>query len=444
MIKSNLKLLPNAKKILLKERLVFALGRSLILFFLFLSSCVFSIEGSKNLNPDVAKTKPSISILSLGALKLSGDVNVYTHLFSAKDNGVKIPRNTTSGEKVQTLIWELECNLYAKYFFKHTFAEANLRFDNDMGTQGGETGGIELHRAFMGYQFFDATTTHLDLIIGRRIISDLFESKVQYYYLTRIDGVYVDFHHAFHVFADVGFKGAGIVYNFKDQHYAYIVELSIRPLAAKGMSFKYSFTNWRKKGFSDIYDLWGNAQNSDGVPYGRIKDNPRYRFEISQWILGYNFHLNTIPINVYGAFLWNHAAKKSALFGFKKKNKAWYLGSKIGQMGEQNSYSFEFIYQNVEAQSVPDWDMAGVGTGNPRFNMIYGPAFDDFTGEQILVTQKNANGDVNFKGFEIDFQYAITKNIHLELIYYHSINEDKSIGPFRRFHDLEVAMHYFF
>jgi hypothetical protein len=386
--------------------------------------------------------KPVLSNDNVGVIFLNGDVNVTKNFMSIKDNGVQLPRLTTSGLQTQSLIWELESNLYIHYIYRRSYMEVNLRSDMDMGTQGGNVKDIELRRAFIGYTAVNAPKVHIDLMFGRQVASDLFDSKVMFYNLTLLNGLFINNHFPLAKHFDMGLKFAGLIFNFADRHYAYIVELNINELTKKGPYFKYTFTNWRKKGFSTIFNLQGSSTNNAGISYGKVRDNPRYRFEISQFILGYLLTWRGLPIEMSHGFLINHAAKRFVIFNNKKRNIAWYFDLLIGKADKKNHYAFEIIYQNVGAQALPGWDMSGIGTGNPRSNLIYGPAVDDFTGIDVIPTNATANGNVNFKGIELNYKYAITNNIQLELEFDYSMNQDKGIGPLRRFQNFKIAMHY--
>ena len=400
---------------------------------LFLCSFNFANEFVKNVT----------STSNIGVISLNGDVNVTTNFITIKDNGVELPRGTTSGLQNQIRVWELESNIYMHYFYRRTSILVNLRSDMDMGVMGGNVHDLTLRRAHMEFNAIRGKDVRLDVMIGRAVASDLFESKVMFWDLTQMNGAFFDSHYFPTEKFNLGIKGAGIVYNFADSHYSFIAEFNINALNAKGPYFKYTFVNWRKKGITTIRNLAGNPENNSGVAYGRTRDNPRYRFQISQFVLGYLAEWKTTPVHFSGGFVWNHAAKRLPLFNNKKKNIAWYVDCNIGHIDKKNSYTIEFTYEYVQAQAVPDWDWAGIGNGNPRLNMIYGPATDDFTGLDVVTTTANANGNVNYKGFEIDFKYAITNNIQAELAFSYTLNQDRDIGPYRRYHNLGLTLHYY-
>ena len=137
----------------------------------------------------------------------------------------------------------------------------------------------------------------------------------------------------------------------------------------------------------------------------------------------------------YGAYLINHAARAIVLTGNRKKRNGWYAGIYC----KREKVSVDVNYQVVEAQAIPDFDVSGIGTGNPRANLFYGPARDDFTGAPVVVTQLNANGNVNYKGWSAQLLYLLTKHISLQLEGKWSRNEDRSIGPNRSFRTISMT-----
>jgi len=362
---------------------------------------------------------------------LNAEINVSGSYLRVKDGGVRVPDNLASDVAPFNKIWEDQVNLYLNFEHQKSYAALRFKFDNEMGSLGGTTGNIQLLVAYLGYQFFYQHLPIINLEVGRHVTSDYFESKVMFSGSNHIDGVFLHLHHHFfNKLIIFNLYTAGIVIDFPTDHYGFIGSVEVEHYKNSGPAFVYTYVDWEKNGRTAIFNLFDQVK-------GFQRDNPRFRFRISQFYGRYIYRSgknDKFPIQVYGAYLINHAARRISLTGNRKKNNAWYIGLAIGELKPIRwSFSFDVNYQSVAAQAVPDFDVGGVGTGNPRANIFYGPARNNFTGAPVVVTQANANGNVNYQGWDINFIIALTKYLHLHLEYQTSHPEDRSIGPDRSY-----------
>jgi hypothetical protein len=182
-----------------------------------------------------------------------------------------------------------------------------------------------------------------------------------------------------------------------------------------------------------------DTSNASGIPH-------QFQFLVSQWLIGYKF----IPVqfdrvvNFYLATLYNHVAERHAISDYKKANNGGYVGFSVGQAKLQGDWVFEASYQFLQAQCVPDFDASGVGLGNTSGNAFYYAKTGAKASDYVLNTRKTAEGNVNFRGFELTLQYLLSNNLNLFQQWKQGITLDKHIGPFRKYKQYEVDFIYNF
>lgn len=375
---------------------------------------------------------------------IHADIFVARNSVWAKDSGVRIPDVPASGTNILGDLWELVVDLFLNFKYKKSYGGIRLRFDNDMGSLGGTAGDIELIRAFMGYQFTGTSLPIINLEVGRVVRSDYLESKVMFNIDDYFDGVYFHIHQHVNKILIIESVLTGFVVDWLTDQYGWAGQFSIEHYPNRGPRFRYCYIDWEKNGTTRIF-------NGSGDPVGFTKDNPRFQFRISQFLLEYIWQSTpglNLPVKVYGAYLINHAARRKlangmTLTGNRKENNAWYAGVTIGKTTKPKTFSLDMNYQWVQAQAIPDFDSQGTGNGNPRSNVFYGPAVGDFSGLPVVVTQANANGDSNFKGWQFILNYQFTKNISARVQYQFSNVENKSIGPDRTYQEFVAFTHFY-
>src|SRR5207249_3742653 len=152
----------------------------------------------------------------------------------------------------------------------------------------------------------------------RRLI-DVFDSKVEFHNI--FDGITLKYANSLEGIADFQAKLAGFVVDYKVNHYGWVGELDFLNIADEGFDFKYSFIHWNKNGINRL---------NHHHPHG-------HRFNVSQFLVAYNLspELLHYKSQVYGAFLYNHAAKASHFTHHKKADRAWYAGLRMGEVRKQ-------------------------------------------------------------------------------------------------------------
>lgn len=402
---------------------------------------------------DYINTKRTINVEEKDVnLAISGDVRTeWRHLNEwkrhqrlrgaggAKKNGLPISRND----------FDIEFNVRFDYVCERAWGVAHVQYDNSAGVddndrpcnldpQGwhgsGHCGDICLKKAYMGYNVYCCPNFRFDVELGRRNLYTVFDSEVQF--LSRFDGLLLKYSASFEKFADWYLNAAGFLIDERVNHFGWVAETGFYSILETGFDFKYSFIWWPKYG-----------ENRCGL------NNPRaFRFLNSQWTLYYNFDPELFCDHnafLYGAVVVNHDASHRFNYGYsgvKKKgshagrakgykktiskhaNLAWYAGITIGEVVNEGDWAIDLQYQWVEAKSIPNNDVSGIGRGN-----VLGESFTE-----------TGRGNTNYKGFRLEGLYALTDNLTLDCIIDHTVAIDKEIGGAHRYSKFELEAIYAF
>jgi len=323
--------------------------------------------------------------------------------------------------------WDVEFNLHFDYRNDKTWAVAHLQFDNSMGVDNGwlncsrdpqgwhgsgNNNSINLKQSFFGYRFWKCSDGQSYIELGRRgNLYKVFDSEVQF--LSRLDGVLFVFENKLGGIGKYYAKVAGFIVDERVNEYAWAIELGLKNIYDSGLDIKYSFIDWKCFGKNRC----------------RIEDPRGMQFANSQ--ISFYYHIPKCwtwlrqPAMIYCGFLYNHAASN---WGFRrhhrdifsthstshmgKKNKAWYACLTIGEVLKEGDWSFEMMYQWVQAKAVPDNDSAGIGNGN-----VLGESFT-----------ASGRGNTNFQGWKFEGAYALTDQISLDTIVEFTRNIDNIAG----------------
>lgn len=367
------------------------------------------------------KTKRAVSIDEKGGdLSMSGDVRVEYNGKSGRHNGNPVFGTSTGNVRHE---FKNRVDLFFDYRTCHTWAHIKLKFDNTMGVISGTTNKLVLEKGILGYRIFDnGKSAIVDLELGRTKLYNFFDSKVQFGAM--FDGGSFRIANSFDRTFDFDFRAAyGVVAQKSNQYFA-VAEADFMDIGETGVYLKYAYTHWRKHGSSQRYET-PSATQTGWQALESLQDNPQFKFQISQFLVGYQMDPEVLrfPLKIYGAFLVNHAAKEVATafatINHKEKT-AWYAGFTAGQVVKRGDWSAEVIYQSVGAQSVPDFDMSGIGNANPDASLIYA--------HKGIGSVAAPFGNTNFKGWRADLMFAVTNNVSLLLEYDWSKNRKKQIG----------------
>lgn len=357
--------------------------------------------------------------------------------------------------------FDIEFNFYVSYKTDRTWAVAQIQYDESAGVfdnykecpgqgaksaQGirsiaadgkltpdpegwhgsGNCDNLCLKKAYMGYNIFTCEDSRFDVEVGRRRLSNVFDSNIQF--LGQFDGILLKYSDRDEALGDWFINAAGFVVNQRINHFAWVVETGLLNVWDTGIEVKYSFIDWKKNGRAQCFDKGVWFRNPEG-----------FKFLNSQFSLAYNLGRESLgtPLQLYAAYLINHNQhgtryiKKDKTTAFlRNANYGWYIGFKLGEMSpsKEGDWSFEAQYQYVGPVAVPDGDSAGIGRGN-------------ILDESYTSVER---GNTNFKGFKFEFLYALTDNIIINQIVEWSKAAYPQVGGHHTYSKVELEAIYAF
>ncbi|HEY4255273.1 MAG TPA: hypothetical protein VGM34_02875 [Chlamydiales bacterium] len=373
--------------------------------------------------------KRFVSLKEIGGdLSISGEVRTEAQFFNEKSKAqgsseyIK-QRGENSATGKPSLAWDVEFNLMMDYRTDRTWAAVKVEFDNDMGIRSGTVSKVRLEKAYLGGRLLPGDTFTWDAEIGRRNLFNVFDSRIEFSAL--FDGVLTRFGKAFDQIGDFYANIGAFLVNDNWNHYGEVMEIGALRVANVGLNLKYSIINWYKP-----------------LPQSEVPQ--RWRFLVNQFLASYQFYPEWIGkrlIKFYGAGLINVLAQDVVQTGMTKQNVGWYTGVSIGLVKKAGDFAIDANYQWVQGQAVPDVDAAGIGRGNAAGVGFY---TTNINGSGAPTTQETAQGNGNFKGFEVDVLYALTNNITIEQNFKFSVPLNKTIGPDFRYKQWELEFIYAF
>lgn len=405
---------------------------------LFASSGLFAetIEGQNDIQQRDNKAlqewinaKRQVTVKEIGgALSISGEVRFEYQCINEKVDGYA--QRGIGGQVYNkdfpypTNLFDVEVNLMFDYRTDRTWAAIKLEFDNDASVFNGTLNKIKLEKAYLGGRVYDSDTFSVDAELGRRSLGNYLDSKLQYRSFS--DGLLFRFEKGFEKAGDFFAKGAIFIIDDRNNHFGYNTEIGMLDIGSTGLYAKYSFIDW-------------NARRSftPNLPVN-------FDFVISHAILGYRFVPSIINrmFAAYTGFLYNHQAKRLLISNYKKSNMGGYAGITIGQLRKKGDWSWDMNYQILQAQAVPDFDMAGIGLGNTQDHGFYTKNLNGTGGKNL--TAKDAYGNGNFQGYMLSLDYQLTDTIIMQQMWMQSWTLDKSIGPYRTYKQYEIEFIYAF
>lgn len=438
---------------------------------------------------DYINTKRTINLRDKSCnLTIAGDVRFDWRHQNERRNGKNIRGNSNringdeDGVRISRNDFDIEFNLYFDYVCDRAWAVAQLEFDNSAGVMPGKNnecmrhgdtlqgaannagGGndglpnpdddyvvdaagwkgsgyccdICLKKAYIGYNICCECDTRFDIELGRRRLYQVFDSEVQF--LSQFDGILFKYQSSWECVADWYLYLAGFIVDERSNHFAYATEVGFMNLYDCGIDFKYSFIDWKKNGYNRC-----GCSNSEDVENYKDSNNPvGFKFQVSQFTLKYHLdpEMVCMPGHLYGAVLWNHCPAKhipcerdadesneSVTDDIGKKNVAWYVGLRFGDVVHCGDWAFDVQYQYVQATAIPDKDVSGIGRGNVR---------DD------SFTDGGLRGNTNYKGWRLEALYAFTDNVSFNACVEASRVIDKSIGGSHRYSMFQLESIYAF
>lgn len=390
---------------------------------------------------DYIKSKRAISVKEKGGnLTISGDIRAEYYYMKAKTRGViergfktmwnypnsfykkayhRQPKTTSKTQNyIQKIKYhddidkriapinvvepDVEANLIFDYAADRGWATMQLRMQNPMGFReidrkkgvhiadsrqmlfgSGKSDQFELRKAFLGYNIWEQGTSRFDIEMGRRRLYDVFDSRIQFG--NNFDGILLRLSRSFEGITDASLKLAVFVVDATVNHWGYVGELGFLNIADSGFDLKYSLIDWEHRA--------ANRYNIHHPLGGRYLN--------SQLTAAYNISPDVVntKAQIYGAGLINHAADATSWTYHKLQNKAYYFGVRLGEVLRKGDWATDLCYQYVQAQAVPERDIAGLARDNPR---------------AISFLNRRSGGFGNYKGVRLQGLYAVTDNITID------------------------------
>ncbi|HSX13976.1 MAG TPA: hypothetical protein VLE96_06125 [Chlamydiales bacterium] len=372
-----------------------------------------------------------------GDLSLSGEVRTEFQATSEERNGNQV---RGGGGPRPMFAWDVEFNLMLDYRADRTWAAIKIEYDNDMGIRSGTFNKIRLEKAYLGARLVPGDTFTMDGEIGRRYLSNVFESKIEF--SSVFDGALLRFSKAAPSVGDFITQLGAFVVNDRTNHYGFVVEIGALRIANVGLNLKYSIIDW---------DRPGGENEKDNTIIETQLTNLRFRYLVSQFLASYQFYpgwMGKKLVKFYGAALVNHLALSNPLATvgienqpFGKQNWGWYTGVSLGTLKKKYDWAVDANFQWVQAQAVPGFDCSGIGRGNAGGVGLYTKKADGSGGP---VFRDQAVGSTNFYGFSLDGSYLFTDNMTINPLLQCSWTLDHDIGPNLMYKQFEVEFIYAF
>jgi hypothetical protein len=371
------------------------------------------------------RDKRMVTVKEIGGdLSLSGEVRAEFQDTNEERNGISQRGKGGAFVKPQ-YAWDVEVNIMVDYRTDRTWAAIKLEFDNDMGVRSGLLNKIKLEKAYLGGRMISADSFSFDGEIGRRFLSNVFDSRIEFGSL--FDGILFRMNKAFPSVGDFYLNAGALLVDDQKNHYAYVAEMGALRIANVGLNMKYSFIDWYKPAADELMEL-------------------RFKYMVSQFLTSYQFYPEWIGkrlIKIYGAGLCNHIAPRTERTNYETQNWAWYTGVSIGLVKKKGDWALDANYQWVQAQAIPDFDSSGIGRGNTAGVGFYtnSNSGDPASGATTSLT---AVGNGNYQGFEIEALYAFTDNLTFLQNFKYSNTLDTNIGPNLKYRQYEAEFIYAF
>jgi hypothetical protein len=365
-----------------------------------------------------------------GQLQLAVLITVEGAGVSEKINGVQM-RGSCGRCSKPNYPFSVGYALNGSYKAPRSWGVFYLSFGNDMGIDPGEVDGLSLERAFFGYALIDDGDRRLEINLGRRYLGDIFNSSIQFG--QQLDGLDMKYADVIPRVGDFYIEGAVFLVNQLQNHWAYAFEAGLLNIAGTGLYGQLSFINWKKGGATAL-----DVDTGEAVEEFLAYNNPRYQFMNLQPQIGYEFSMPIFgeeqDVNLYGAVSYNFLAEPITISNQGKPQPnsfcneccdnccppacvsipqapwAGYVGVTVGDLGKPGDWQADLHYEAVQAQAVPEFDLAGIGLGNCMKNDIYACGM----------------GSANYHGVAFKALYQITAHITAitSLQYSHTLDND--------------------
>lgn len=373
---------------------------------------------------DWLKTKRVALNSKSGDLSIAGDIQAEWRNVHEKLGSLELTSGADSPGQWSNNLYSIDFRLYFDYKSDKTWASVKLEFNNAAGVFNGEANQIALNRANMGYHLYDDGIMRLDGIVGRQRSYEMYDSEVQFN--SAIDGFTGTYALTVDTLADVSIRGGGYIVDQSENHPVWIIQYAMYDLLDTGLYLEYAWTDWHKETRENTI-ITNLANPSNVTTVGKSK----WDFITNQFILGYVFNpeVFSVDVRLFGGILWNaHAAKREVnrlsrgKVPNSRKNLAGWIALQLGSVERAGDWAFQAQWQVVEALSIPDWDVSGIGTGNSTSSSLFG--FNTFSS----AVNFPGNGNSNYNGWELDILYSLTNELVLQIRIQRALAEEKKIG----------------
>lgn len=376
-----------------------------------------------------------------GQLIIAADVRAKWNITGEKVESDKKPgvliKKRGLGALKPLNTFKSEVNLFLDYETKNSWASTKFRWTAIDGIDSGSETRTELDRAFIGYDVFMDGEEDFYIEIGRSKLDYVFDSRVEFGNF--FDGLHLYYTNSWSGIGNFVIHGGPFIIDASSNHFGWIVETYVSKWMGTGFVFKYSIIDWARHS-ETRYIGKITKEKYDINPPKFLNDNPRYKFIVSQLLIGYEKKIDFLgckSLYAYGAILKNHDPKRSPTTRNKKLNQAWYAGFTLGKLCKACDWSFDINYQSVQALAIPEFDLSGIGHGNADGSFIY-----DF-----VIANKSpylARGFTNYKGWQISLLYAMTDTLSIRTKAEWSTPRNKSIGGDFFYKNYEMSVIYAF
>ncbi|MES2123032.1 MAG: hypothetical protein V4492_09735, partial [Chlamydiota bacterium] len=223
-------------------------------------------------------TKRQVTVREMGgALSISGEVRTELQSTSETVNGIQQRSNKKAASHGSDLgavafphnAYDVEVNIMLDYRTEGSWALIKLEFDNDCGVFSGTLNKIKLERAVWGVRVIDGDTYYFDAELGRRRLSMMLDSKIEFN--SFFDGIWFRYDQGLDSIGDIYAHAGVFVINDARNQYGYVGELGFLNIGNTGLYAKYSLIDWNTKNL-----------------HSKVKDRI-FDFIVSQFLIGYKF-----------------------------------------------------------------------------------------------------------------------------------------------------------
>lgn len=327
-------------------------------------------------------------------------------------------------------VFKSEVNLFFDYVADTAWASTKLRWAQIDGKDGGTATKVDLDRAFIGYDVYYHGDTDFYIELGRSKLDFMFESRVEF--SSPFDGIHFYYTTCWPKICTFIAHGGPFIADHHTNHFPWVVELFFKELGGTDWGIKYSIIDWHRTGKTLYYG--SDPKHKDE----KFRDNPRYRFTVSQLLLGYQTKIDFLRCKSfygYAAVLANTAAKRTAATNYRYLNKAWYIGFTMGKLCKACDWSLDINYQSVQAQAVPEFDLSGIGHGNGAGAFLSDAIINGLSYDRLELF-------TNYNGWGATFLFALTDSLSFRMIAQEAWPCDRSIGKKFHYESFDFAVIY--